>query len=74
MVREQGFDDPKSRDFLPIGVEVAVGRLLNLSEGNHSALDPGAAPDADRGIYPDRSIYQSQSPADHRIRKNRPAD
>ena len=41
MVREQGVDDPKSRDFLPIGVEVAVGRLLNLSEGNHSALIQG---------------------------------
>ncbi len=41
MVREQGIDDPKSRDFLPIGVEVAVGRLLNLSEGNHSALIQG---------------------------------
>ena len=41
MVREQGIEDPKSRDFLPIGVEVAAGRLLNLSEGNHSALIQG---------------------------------
>ncbi len=41
MVREQGIDDPKSRDFLPIGVEVAIGRLLNLSEGSHSALIQG---------------------------------
>jgi len=41
MVREQGIEDPKSRDFLPIGVEVAAGRLLNLSEGSHSALIQG---------------------------------
>jgi ATP-dependent Lon protease len=41
MVREQGMEDPKSRDFLPIGVEVAAGRLLSLSEGSHSALIQG---------------------------------
>jgi ATP-dependent Lon protease len=41
MVREHGMEDPKSRDFLPIGVEVAAGRLLSLSEGSHSALIQG---------------------------------
>lgn len=41
MVREQGIEDPKTRDFLPIGVEIATGRLLNLSEGSHSALIQG---------------------------------
>jgi ATP-dependent Lon protease len=31
----------KRSDFLPIGVETAVGRLLNLTEGNYSALIQG---------------------------------
>lgn len=31
----------KKSDFLPIGVETAVGRLLSLSEGNYSALIQG---------------------------------
>lgn len=34
-------DEPGPEDFLPIGVEVAVGRLLSLSDGNSSALVQG---------------------------------
>ncbi len=32
---------PKSADFLPIGVEIAVGRLLSMPDGNSSALVQG---------------------------------
>ena len=34
-------DEPGPQDFLPVGVEVAVGRLLSLADGNHSALIQG---------------------------------
>jgi ATP-dependent Lon protease len=40
-VRQPDIDDPKTKDFLPIGVEISSGRLLNLSDGNHSALIQG---------------------------------
>jgi ATP-dependent Lon protease len=34
-------DEPGVEDFLPIGIEIAVGRLLSLSDGNSSALVQG---------------------------------
>jgi ATP-dependent Lon protease len=34
-------DDPGPEDFLPIAVEIAVGRLLSLADGNSSALVQG---------------------------------
>ena len=34
-------DEPGPEDFLPIGIEIAVGRLLSLSDGNSSALVQG---------------------------------
>ncbi len=34
-------DDPGPGDFLPIGVEMAVGRLLQMPDGSHSALVQG---------------------------------
>ncbi|HEX9018732.1 MAG TPA: endopeptidase La [Anaerolineaceae bacterium] len=34
-------ETPGAGDFLPIGVEIAVGRLLSLSDGNSSALVQG---------------------------------
>jgi ATP-dependent Lon protease len=34
-------EEPGPDDFLPIGVEVAVGRLLSLADGNSSALMQG---------------------------------
>jgi ATP-dependent Lon protease len=34
-------EEPGVDDFLPIGVEIAVGRLLSLSDGNSSALVQG---------------------------------
>lgn len=39
--REPETEDPGPDDFLPIGVEVAVGRLLNMPDGNNSALVQG---------------------------------
>ena len=36
--RDPDLDDPSKDDFLPIGVEMAVGRLLNLPDGSSSAL------------------------------------
>ena len=34
-------EDPQPEDFLPIGIEIAVGRLLNIPDGNNSALVQG---------------------------------
>lgn len=34
-------DNPKANDFLPTGVEIAVGRLLSMPDGNSSALVQG---------------------------------
>ncbi|HEY3311105.1 MAG TPA: endopeptidase La [Anaerolineales bacterium] len=34
-------DAPKSADFLPVGVEIAVGRLLTMPDGNSSGLVQG---------------------------------
>jgi ATP-dependent Lon protease len=34
-------ENPEPSDFIPIGVEVAVGRLLNIPDGNSSALVQG---------------------------------
>jgi ATP-dependent Lon protease len=39
--RDPDVDEPTADDFLPIGVEMAVGRLLSMSEGNSSALVQG---------------------------------
>ena len=39
--RDPELDEPGSEDFLPIGVEMAVGRLLNMPDGSHSALVQG---------------------------------
>ena len=39
--RDSEMDDPTSEDLLPIGVELAVGRLLNMPDGNNSALVQG---------------------------------
>jgi len=34
-------EDPGPEDFLPVGVEMAVGRLLQMPDGSHSALVQG---------------------------------
>ncbi len=39
--QDADLDDPGPNDFLPIGVEIAVGRLLSLADGNSSALVQG---------------------------------
>ncbi|RME88457.1 MAG: endopeptidase La [Anaerolineae bacterium] len=39
--REPEVDDPGVEDFLPIGVEMAVGRLLTMPDGSSSALAQG---------------------------------
>lgn len=39
--QDSDIDEPGQEDFLPIGVEIAVGRLLSLSDGNSSALVQG---------------------------------
>ncbi|HBX70547.1 MAG TPA: endopeptidase La [Chloroflexi bacterium] len=36
--RDPGNDNPGPDDFFPIGVEMAVGRLLNMPDGSYSAL------------------------------------
>ena len=39
--QDSDVDDPGQEDFLPIGTEIAVGRLLSLADGNSSALVQG---------------------------------
>lgn len=39
--QDSDVEEPTAEDFLPIGVEIAVGRLLSLSDGNSSALVQG---------------------------------
>jgi len=39
--RDPEVDQPGTEDFLPIGVEMAVGRLLNMPDGSYSALVQG---------------------------------
>ena len=39
--RDPEQDDPSPADFLPFGVELAVGRLLNMPDGSSSALVQG---------------------------------
>ncbi len=39
--RDPDVNDPGAEDFLPIGVEMAVGRLLNMPDGSRSALVQG---------------------------------
>ncbi|MEA5079133.1 MAG: endopeptidase La [Anaerolineaceae bacterium] len=41
MMRDSDVEDPEIGDFLEVGVEVAVGRLLSLQDGNNSALVQG---------------------------------
>jgi ATP-dependent Lon protease len=39
--RDPELEDPKESDFLPIGLEMAVGRLLSMPDGSSSALVQG---------------------------------
>ena len=39
--KDPEIDDPKPADFLPIGIEMAVGRLLSMPDGASSALVQG---------------------------------
>ncbi len=41
MLRDSEIENPKRGDFIDVGVEVAVGRLLTLQDGNASALVQG---------------------------------
>lgn len=39
--RDPNKEDPEAQDFFPIGVEIAVGRLLSMPDGSSSALVQG---------------------------------
>lgn len=41
ILTDSDIEKPKPDDFLPIGLEIAVGRLLSLQDGNASALIQG---------------------------------
>lgn len=41
VLQDAEVEDPVQEDFLPIGAEIAVGRLLSLADGNSSALVQG---------------------------------
>src|SRR5512146_1299167 len=39
--KDPDMENPGVEDFLPVGVEMAVGRLLSMPDGSHSALVQG---------------------------------
>jgi ATP-dependent Lon protease len=39
--KDPELDEPSAEDFLPVGVEMAVGRLLHMPDGSYSALVQG---------------------------------
>ena len=39
--KDSELENPGTEDFLPVGVEMAVGRLLQMPDGSHSALVQG---------------------------------
>src|SRR5512141_2484089 len=39
--KDSELENPGVEDFLPVGVEMAVGRLLQMPDGSHSALVQG---------------------------------
>ncbi len=39
--KDPAVNDPSAEDFLPVGVEMAVGRLLHMPDGSYSALVQG---------------------------------
>ena len=41
VLRDPEVEEPAPGDFLPVGVEIAVGRLLTIPDGNNSALIQG---------------------------------
>jgi len=41
ILTDSDIEKPKPEDFLPVGIEIAVGRLLSLQDGNASALIQG---------------------------------
>ncbi len=41
VLKDAEIEEPQPTDFLPIGVEIAVGRLLTIPDGNNSALIQG---------------------------------
>ncbi len=41
VMKDPEVENPAPDDFLPIGIEIAVGRLLNIPDGNNSALIQG---------------------------------
>jgi ATP-dependent Lon protease len=41
VLKDQDVDDPTEKDFLPVGVEIAAGRLLSMPDDNSSALIQG---------------------------------
>jgi len=41
VMKDPEIENPTAENFLPIGIEIAVGRLLNIPDGNNSALIQG---------------------------------
>ncbi len=79
--RDAELEEPGPKDFLPIGVEMAVGRLLSMPDGSSSALVQGRRRVRDPGVHPPQAVYQgagtrpfriihcrSPDPGDHALR------
>jgi ATP-dependent Lon protease len=50
--RDPEVEDPGADDFLPIGVELAVGRMLSMPDGSSSALVQGRRRGGGGGVHP----------------------
>jgi Lon protease-like protein len=55
-------DDPGAEDFLPIGVEMAVGRLFAMPDGSHSALVQGRRRVEIVEFIRSEAVFESASP------------
>ncbi len=73
--RDPDVEDPKPEDFLPIGVEMAVGRLLSMQEGNSSALVQGRRRVEVVEFIQDEPFYRVRArPIDEPAEVDRPMD
>ena len=60
ILTDSDIEKPKSEDFLPIGIEIAVGRLLSLQDANASALIQGRRRVKIREIKKEGSIMMAR--------------
>ncbi len=62
--KDPELEDPKPADFLPIGIEMAVGRLLSMPDGSSSALVQGRRRVEIVDFHPDSALSKGPRPPD----------